>query len=134
MRTPTWQEVEEFLRIDGWVLVRRTGHTFYRKVRPDGTALRTHTSFAGDKTMSASRFALILRAQLGVTAEEFWEALRTGRPVPRPGEVPAEAPPLRAWVATALKFQFSKTDEEIAAMNPDEAARYVLDEWSKPRP
>jgi hypothetical protein len=35
-------------------------------------------------------------------------------------------------VANALKRQFGKTDEEIAAMDPAEAERFVRDRWSSP--
>jgi predicted RNA binding protein YcfA (HicA-like mRNA interferase family) len=86
VKTPTWNEVEEFCRKDGWELVRSTGHSFYRKVLPDGTVLETHTSFSGDKTMSPGRFAAILRTQLKVSPEAFWETLRSGQPVRRPSE------------------------------------------------
>ena len=134
MRTPTWREVEEFCRIDGWELVRSTGHTFYRKVLADGTVLETHASFAGGKTMSPGRFAFLLRTQLKVSQEDFWETLRAGRPAPRPNAprpaAPAAAP---AWVVNALKRRFGKSDDEIAAMGAQEAERYVLDRWSEPR-
>ena len=104
MRTPSWREVEEFLRIDGCELVRTTDHSFYRKVLPDGTVLRTHTSFAGDKSMSAGRFALILRTQLNVSEDGSWEVLRTRRAVARPGEALPEPPPaMPAWVVQALR-------------------------------
>jgi hypothetical protein len=133
MRTPTWREVEEFCRIDGWRPLRSTNHTFHQKVLPDGTVLETHASFSGDKTMSPGRFALILRTQLKVSQDDFWEALRTGRPVKRPSApLPAAPPAVTPWVANALKRQFGKTDEEIAAMDPAEAERFVRDRWSSP--
>ena len=49
---PTFDEIEGFLRIDGWSQDRSTGHDFYEKVLPDGETLRSHTSFAGKKTVS----------------------------------------------------------------------------------
>lgn len=83
MRTPTWAEIEQFCRIDGWVEVRRTGHVFYEKVLPNGTVLRTHRSYSSKKTTSPGRFHAILRHQLGATADEFWQALETRKPVDR---------------------------------------------------
>lgn len=83
MRTPTWAEVERFCRIDGWAEVRRTGHVFYEKVLADGKVLRTHRSLSSRKTMSAGRFKAILRYQLLVTEEEFWQALESKKPVER---------------------------------------------------
>lgn len=85
MRTPTWDEMLRFLRIDGWIPVRSTGHLHYEKRMPSGEALRTHASWSGQKTMSAGRFQAILHDQLRIGADEFWEALRTGEPPMRPG-------------------------------------------------
>jgi len=83
VRTPSWAEIEQFCRIDGWHEVRRSGHAFYEKVLPAGTVLRTHRSFSSKKTMSPGRFKAILRYQLGVTEDQFWQALDTRKPVDR---------------------------------------------------
>lgn len=83
MRTPTWAQVERFCQIDGWREIRRSDHVFFERVLPDGTLLRTHRSFASRKTMSPGRFKAILRHQLEVTEEQFWQALATRRPVDR---------------------------------------------------
>lgn len=83
MRTPTWAQVERFCRIDGWREVRRGGHVFYEKVLEDGRVLRTHRPHSSRKTMSRGRFKAILRHQLGVTEEEFWQTLATRRPAER---------------------------------------------------
>ena len=83
MRTPTWAQVEQFCRIDGWREVRRTGHVHFEKVLPDGTVLRAHRSFSSRKTMSPGRFKAILRYQLRVTDEQFWRALDTREPAER---------------------------------------------------
>lgn len=83
MRTPTWAQIEKFCRLDGWSEVRRTGHVHFEKVLGDGTVLRTHRSFASRKTMSPGRFNAILRYQIRVTAEQFWETVDTGEPVDR---------------------------------------------------
>lgn len=83
MRRPTWAQIERFCRIDGWREIRRSDHVFYEKVLPDGVVLRTHRSFASRKTMSPGRFKAMLRYQLRITEEQFWEALNTRRPVDR---------------------------------------------------
>jgi len=83
VRTPTWAQVERFCRIDGWTEVRRTGHVHFEKVLPDGTVLRTHRSFASRKTMSSGRFRAVLRYQLSISEEQFWQALATRKPVDR---------------------------------------------------
>jgi len=57
--------------------------TSYENVLPDGIVLRTHRSFSSRKTMSPGRFKAILRYQLRVTEEQFWQALATRSPVDR---------------------------------------------------
>lgn len=83
MRTPTWAEIERFCRIDGWHEVRRSGHVFYEKVLSGGTVLRTHRSFASRKTMSPGRFKAILRYQLDITEDQFWQVLETRKSIER---------------------------------------------------
>ena len=83
MRTPTWGQVERFCRIDGWREVRRTGHVHFEKALSDGTVLRTHRSFSSRQTMSPGRFRAILRHQLRVSEEQFWQALETRKRVDR---------------------------------------------------
>jgi len=83
VRTPTWAQIERFCQIGGWREARRTGHVHFEKVLADGTVLRTHRSFASRKTMSPGRFKAILRHQLRVTEEEFWQALDTGDAIDR---------------------------------------------------
>jgi hypothetical protein len=83
VRTPTWGQIEQFCRIDGWREVRRTGHVHYEKLLADGTVLRTHRSFSSRKSMSPGRFKAVLRHQLCVTEEQFWSVLETGNPIQR---------------------------------------------------
>lgn len=93
MRTPTFDEIEAFLRIDGWSQDRSTGHDFYEKVLPDGETLRSHTSFAGKKTMSPGRFKTILADQLKVSEAEFWRRFgrrgRSAAPAPSRSRLPS---------------------------------------------
>lgn len=86
-RPPTFDELREFLRIDGWKPVRTTSHDHFEKTLDDKTHLATHVSHSGGSTVPPGRFALILRDQLKITRAEFWEALRTGNPVARPAPV-----------------------------------------------
>ena len=102
-RTPSWDEIERFCRIDGWAHERSTAHVFWQKVLPSGEVLETHVSFASDKSMSPGRFGSILRTQLKVTKVEFWRALQTGEPVARPAELEDVVPGHEAWVVLGLK-------------------------------
>jgi len=134
VRTPTWREIEEFCQRDDWELIRSTDHVFFRKVLADGTVLETHRSFASDKTMSPGRFLAILRHQLQVSPEEFWETLRTGRPTQRPGTPPvAEAPAIPAWIVRVLLDDLGLLEQQIAGLSRPEAQRLVDEFWSRTR-
>lgn len=126
-RPPTWREFERFLAIDGWVEVRRTGHVFYEKTLPEGEILQTHRSLAGDKSMGMGRFRQILTLQLKASVPEFWQALATGDPVPRPSREPERAPAaLPAWLAMALEREVGLRRTEIEHLD-HEAAWALLD-------
>jgi hypothetical protein len=130
VKTPTWGEIEQYCRIDGWREVRRTGHVFFERVLPDGTVLRTHRSHTGRKTMSAGRFKAILRDQLRVSEDDFWTALETKEPVPRPSDAPTlEALPL--YLMRVLKDELHLSEAEIAELTRDEAERLVHEHWSR---
>ncbi len=135
MKTPTWDEIKEFCQKDGWSLVRDTDHEFYQKLLPDGRLLETHVSFSGGKTMSPGRFKNILRVQLEVSEQDFWDSIRLGRPAPRPSSpLPEVRQPLPDWVLDALRWQMGVPEAEIAALSPEEAERRVREYWSRPRP
>ena len=128
MRTPSWEEFREFLEHDGWEPVRTTGHDHYRKTLSDGEILRTSASRARRKSMSPGRFRAILSYQLRLSADEFWEVLRTKAPARRPSPAP-EAPPvsLPLWLAVALEREAGLSRDRIATLDEVEARR-LLDE------
>lgn len=134
MKTPTWGELEKFLKIDGWEEERATDHVRYRKVLPDGTVLRTRRSFARNKTMSPGRFLSILRNQLKVSAGDFWKALRTGKPVPRPSRSPVAArKTLPPYLLRVLQHELKLSLEEIERLSENDAKRLVHKHWSRPK-
>ena len=127
MKSPTGGEVEEFCRKDGWAHVRDTDHSFYRRVLEDGTVLETHASFSSKKGMSPGRFALILREQLRVSQEAFWDTLRTGAPASRPSApLPGAPRGLPAWLVRTLQREIGLTEAEIGPLD-EQAARELLD-------
>lgn len=133
--TPTWREIEEFCRKDGWELIRSTDHAFFRKVLLDGSVLETHRSFADGKTISPGRLLAILRTQLKVSQDDFWETLRTGRPAPRPsGPPPRISPAIPAWMARILLDNLELSDQDIAGLSEEDARRMVEEFWSRPDP
>ncbi len=134
MKTPTWGEVEEFCGYDGWKQRPESGHRFFQKVLEDGRVLETHTSIGSSKTMSPGRFKAILRDQLKVTEDQFWEVLQTGKPAQRPAPVSVQEPSGHAaCVVRVLKLELHKTEEEIGRLGREEARRLVEAHWSRQR-
>lgn len=135
--SPTWGEVRRFLAADGWREIRpgerggrRSRHVFFEKVLPDGRVLRTHVSHSSQKRVSAGRFRAILRHELEVTAADFWEAVRTGKPVERPAQARGpEELQHPAWVVHALLHRLDMSPTEVAQLDPAEAERLALDSY-----
>lgn len=134
MRTPTWDEFREFLRLDGWEEDRATSHDFFEKTLRDGEILRTHASRSGSKTMSPGRFKAILSDQLRLGEAEFWEVVRTRSPAPRPSPAPEPAPrSLPLWLAQALEREAGLTREQIAVLDEGEARQRLDEARSRPK-
>lgn len=139
--SPTWADVERFLDADGWRQLpakarggRRQKHVFFEKLLPDNRLLQTHISHDRSASMGAGRFGAILREQLEVSREAFWEAIRTGNPVERPTPIeerPVEHP---AWVVRVLIGELHLTADEIERLDPDEAERRVRAHWTETQP
>ena len=68
MKTPTWDEVRQFLNFDAWTpdRPRSTDHDYFEKTLPTGEVLITKVSRSAGKTMSPGRFKAILSDQLRV--------------------------------------------------------------------
>lgn len=136
--SPTWADIKAFLAADGWRELpsgARGGssadHIFYEKTLTDGRVLQTHVSHSARKSVSAGRFRAILRHQLEVSKDAFWDAIRTGTPVERPA--PLEAPePFQhpAWVVAVLTGRLHMSGEDIAKLSPDEAQARVQQFWT----
>jgi hypothetical protein len=134
VKTPSWDEILEFLKLDRWTEVRSTGHDFFEKVLPNGEILHTHASRSGDKTISPGRFKSILSDQLRVSEAEFWETLRTGQPAGRPSPSP-ELPPasLPLWIVEALVREVGLTPGQIGGLGESEAQALIDGVRSRPR-
>lgn len=80
--------------------------------------LETHASFSSKKSMSSGRFALILRDQLQVSQDVFWETLRTGERAERPSTAaPATSPALPAWLVRALLRETQLSEAEVGGLD-----------------
>lgn len=137
MPRPTWPDLRRFCEIDGWEERGRTrggtgDHLRYRKLLPDGRILRTKASHGNAEIGDPGLWHHILRDQLELESEDqFWEALRTARPVPR---APAErSPPVGTstpgWVVSGL-LRAGVPESETRTMSPEEAQHRLEEIWS----
>lgn len=136
---PTWGDVEDFLGADGWRRLEkgergggRSRHVFYEKTLDDGRVLQTHISHSRQKTLSPGRFSSVLRYQLEVSREQFWECIRTQGPVDRPVELDTGPIEHEAWVVAVLVGELHMTADQIAGLSEEEARTLVQDHWSRP--
>lgn len=138
--SPTWGDVESFIRADGWrrIPARERGggrqrHIFFEKELPDGRILQTHISHDRSATISAGRFSAILRDQLEVSRAEFWEATSSGKPVSRPVDMDEEEPvEHEPWVMAVLVGELHMTAAQIEGLSREEAIAIVHEHWSRP--
>lgn len=68
---PSWRDLENFLKRDGWELVRQTGRDkIYQKMLPNGEILRSAVSKSSGQ-IGKGLFNRILKHQLRVDKEYF---------------------------------------------------------------
>jgi hypothetical protein len=136
----TFGELRQYVTNDGWTEEpnlsrgrRRTGdHRRYFRDLPDGTRLRTKISHDEHAEIGDDLFHRILRDQLQVTEERFWEVVHG-----RPGiETQAPKPTVESipgWLVTRLLFTVGLSEAEVAQMTGDEAHAAWLEYQTQPR-
>jgi len=132
----TREDHDDFGTTEGWDLVRgATGkpvqhHRTYELALPDGSILRTRISRPMDRTQYRdSMWSHILRTQLQVTSDEFWECV-TDKSLPqrsRPTTPPRKSLPL--YLVEGLARQ-GLPPQEISAMTEEEATERLHRLWS----
>ena len=136
MPQPSFGDIREFCRIDGWEETKsarwKTGDHFrYRKQLNDGRILRTKASHGNDEIGDPSLWTRIWRDQLGLESEEqFWNALKTGNPVERDTE-PVAPPPAETvphWLVRRLVSEAGIPESEVRQLTR-EAAQQRLDRF-----
>lgn len=134
MRSATWGDLRKFFKADRWKLDRRTGDAHYEKVLGDGTFLRSKRSLEKDSdSIGPDLFRQILRAQLRVSEADFWQAIRSGKPVTRPS-APLPSPiGLPAWLAESLRREVGLSDSAIARLSEAEGRRRLEEHRSRPQ-
>lgn len=136
-KSPTFGDIKDFLEADGWRPVRVGGrrhrHVRYEKLLADGRLLQTQISHSRDRSISPGRFAAILREQLEVSREQFWQAIRASEAVDRPVELdePESTTEHPAWVIRVLVEEIHLSAEEIARLSPQAAMDRVHAHWSR---
>lgn len=133
----TREDHDDFCTTEGWALVRgATGkpvahHRTYELALLDGRILRTRISRPVDRTQYRdSMWPHILRAQLEVTADEFWECV-TDKILPqrsRQATSPRKSLPL--YLVEGLA-RHGLSLKEIGAMSEDEAKARLHKIWSE---
>lgn len=89
MRQPSWDDIRRFCTVEGWESTHesrgsmRRDHDRYRLRLPDGRILRTRASHGRGSIGDRALIVRILRHQLEVTEQEFWDAVDHGRPPDR---------------------------------------------------
>ena len=126
----TREDHDDFCTNEKWTLVRGASgkpvrhHRTYELVLWDGRILRTRISRPVDRTeYAASMWSHILREQLDVTADVFWECAREGVLPDRGG--PAAVTPLKS-VPLYLVRELSRlgvSESEILDMDAAGAAQ-----------
>jgi hypothetical protein len=135
--TATREDHDDFCTTEGWTLVRgATGkpvahHRTYELTLIDGRILRTRISRPVDRTQyRESMWSHILRTQLQVTADEFWECV-TDKVLPqrsRPTNPPRKSLPL--YLVEGLT-RHGISLQEISAMTEEEATERLHQMWSE---
>jgi hypothetical protein len=136
--TPTRQDHQKFCEIEGWEPVRtargRTGtdHLTYELALPDGRILRTRISHPPDRsTCGPGIWSHILRDQLDVTEDGFWDCVRNGvKPARGRPERPA-ADPIPAEVVHMLLTRVRLAESDVARMTKEEAIARLNQYWAQ---
>jgi hypothetical protein len=136
--TPTRQDHQKFCEIEEWKPVRsargRTGthHRTYELALPDGQVLRTRISHPPDRsTYGPGIWSHILRDQLDVTEDVFWDCVRNGvKPSRGEPDVPT-ADPIPAEVVHMLLTRVRLAESDVARMTRQEAIARLNQYWTR---
>ena len=132
---PTRQDHLRFCKVEGWDEVRSAAgrtvrhHATFEFRIPSGDILRTRIARSSrGKTYGAHLWAHILRDQLRVSEEEFWQCVREGRKPDR-GATPVPSAALPSDLVYKLRHDLGLPAGEIAAMSLQEAVERMRRHW-----
>lgn len=127
-RAPTRAAHQRFCERDQWTLRKsargkRSDHERYELVLDDGAVLYTRISHPPDKTTyGAEMWSFILRTQLQVTEDEFWDCVDNGVR-PRRGKYTVQAErqeQLPAWLVAQL-IKADVPEDDVRSLSTEEA-------------
>jgi hypothetical protein len=132
----TRQDHETFVTIEGWEQIRnargRTGshHATYELATPTGELLRARISHPPDRTTyGAALWSHILRDQLKVTDDEFWNCV-DNKMAPDRGAPPLPARALPAQIVHQLIHTVGGPENEVAHLTREQALSRLNEFWS----
>jgi hypothetical protein len=118
---------EAFCTTEGWTERKRasgkrgTHHVNYELPLPDGRILYTRISHPVDRTdYGPSIWSHILRDQLEVSADEFWDCVKKGVR-PQRGQTQPDAEPIPLGVVRVLIHEVHLSETEVRAMTREQA-------------
>lgn len=136
----TFGDLRQYVTNDGWTEEpslargrRRTGdHRRYSRELPDGTRLRTKVSHDEHAEIGEDLFHRILRDQLRVNEERFWEVVR-GRTGAVTERTQPSVEPIPGWLVARLLLTVGLPEAVVARMTPEEARAAWLEHQTRPR-
>lgn len=136
----TFRDLKTFVEREGWVEEpnlthgrARTGdHWRYRKNLMDGTSLRTKVSHGLHDDIGIDLFKHILRDQLQVTEEHFWDVVR-GRAALVVDVPPPPADTVPGWLVQQLLLTVGLPEDAVRAMTRAEAHAAWDDYRTRPK-
>lgn len=133
-----FRDLRLYVANDGWIEEpnlargrRRTGdHRRYFRELADGTRLRTKISHDEDSEIGTDLFHRILRDQLRVTEDRFWNVVR-GRAGSEAEVAQPDVEPVPGWLVTRLLFTVGLSEGAVAQMSSAEARAAWLEYLSR---
>lgn len=135
MRLPTNKELKRFVEVEGWEnkdqkAHKKTGNHFrYVFTTPMGERLFTRVSHGSGQIGNPDLFASILRDQLCIDEEQFWNAVDKGMQPTRPSHAQAKhEDALDAKLARNLINKVGLKPEELIGMTTPRAQQ-IWQKW-----
>lgn len=135
-RVPTWHEVTDFCRRNGYDQDERSHHTYYTREPVAGFVSQTYISRgAGNARVPSPLWSRVWRDQLRLASEDdFWKGVDGADYHYNLPPAPQAPEPMPPYLARFLRDTLHYTEEQIAATSPEEAQRLLDDYYSRPPP